>query len=72
MSDERPPGFEAPAFGPDYDERSAAADADVAAGRFVPNERVRQWLRSIIDGNAEAPPFSHCSSNSARLAVVGP
>lgn len=60
MSDEKPPGFEeAPAaFDADYDERSAAADADVAAGRLVPNERVMAWLQSIIDGKPEPPPFS--------------
>lgn len=60
MSDEKPPGFEeAPAeFDADYDERSAAADADVAAGRLVPNESVMTWLQSIIDGKPEPPPFS--------------
>jgi len=38
MSDEKPPGVEeAPAeFDADFDERAAAADADVAAGRVVP------------------------------------
>ncbi|HRD27121.1 MAG TPA: antitoxin [Caulobacter sp.] len=48
MSDEKPPGFEeAPAeFDADYDERSAAADADVAAGRVVPHEEVAKWLRT--------------------------
>lgn len=72
MSDDRPPGFETPAFGPDYDERPAAADADVAAGRVVPNERVKQWLQSIIDGKPGPAPFSPCSSNPSRRAVVGP
>ncbi len=47
MSDPKPPGFEeAPAtvFDDDYDEHSAAADADVAAGRVVPHAEVRKWL----------------------------
>jgi len=48
MSDEKPPGVEeAPAeFDADYDERSATADADVAAGRVVPHEEVAKWLRT--------------------------
>lgn len=60
MSDEKPPGFEetSAAFDADYDEHSAEADADVAAGRVVPHERVRQWLQSIIDGKPEPTPFS--------------
>ncbi len=60
MSDEKPPGFEerAAVFDADYDEHSAEADADVAAGRVVPHERVRQWLQSIIDGKPEPTPFS--------------
>lgn len=49
MSDEKPPGFEeaAAAFDADYDERSAAADADAAAGRVVPHSKVRKWLMAI-------------------------
>ena len=49
MSDEKSPGFEeAPvAFDADYDERSAAADADVAAGRVVPHSEVRKWLLAV-------------------------
>lgn len=60
MSDEEPPGFkEAPiAFDADYDERSAAADADAAAGWVVPHEVVAKWLQSIIDGKPELPPYS--------------
>lgn len=60
MSDPKPPGFEeVPVeFDADYDERSAAADADAAAGRVVPHERVKQWLQSIIDSRPEPAPFS--------------
>lgn len=72
MSDDKPLGFEEPAFGPDYDEQSAAADADVAAGRVVPNERVKLWLQSIIDGKPEPAPFSYRSSNSSHRSRVSP
>lgn len=58
MSAPRPPGFEEPAFDPDYDERSAAADADAAAGRVVPHAEVRKWLQSIIDGRPTPTPYS--------------
>lgn len=60
MTDPRQPGVEeAPAeFDADYDERSAAADADAAAGRVVPHERVAKWLQSIIDGKPEPAPYS--------------
>lgn len=46
MSDPKIPGVEEPSvpFDADYDERSAAADADVAAGRVVPHEEVAKWL----------------------------
>lgn len=48
MSEPDPPGLnDAPAaFEDDYDEHSAAADADVAAGRVVPHEDVVRWLRT--------------------------
>ncbi len=48
MTDPKQPGVEeAPvAFDADYDERSAAADADVAAGRVVPHEEVAKWLKT--------------------------
>lgn len=60
MSDPKPPGVEeVPAdFDQDYDKRSVAADADAAAGRVVPHERVKQWLQSIVDGKPEPAPFS--------------
>jgi predicted transcriptional regulator len=60
MTDPKQPGVEeAPAeFDADYDEHSAQADADAAAGRVVPHERVRQWLQSIIDGKPEPTPYS--------------
>lgn len=60
MSDPRQPDFEeAPAeFDSDYDEHSAQADAEAAAGRVVPHERVAKWLQSIIDGKPEPAPFS--------------
>jgi len=60
MSEPKQPGVEeAPAeFDADYGERSAAADADVAAGRVVPHEEVAKWLKSIIDGKPESAPFS--------------
>lgn len=60
MSEPKTPGVEEPSnpFDADYDERSAAADADVAAGRVVPHEVVSKWLQSIIDGKPEPPPFS--------------
>jgi hypothetical protein len=46
MSEPKQPGVgETPAvFETDYDERSAAADADAAAGRVVPHEEVAKWL----------------------------
>jgi hypothetical protein len=49
MSDEKPPGFEETpaAFDADYDEHSAEADADVAAGRVVPHSEVRKWLLAV-------------------------
>jgi hypothetical protein len=56
MSDHKPPCVE---FDAEFDERSAAADADAAAGRVVPHERVSRWLQSIIDGKPEPTPFSH-------------
>ncbi|MFY7851315.1 MAG: antitoxin [Brevundimonas sp.] len=70
MSDPRQPRFEeAPAeFGADYDERSAAADADVAAGRVVPHERVAKWLQSIIEGKPEPAPFSRLALQRAATA----
>lgn len=57
MSDPKPLGFEeAPAeFDADYDERSAAADADAAAGRVVPHEDVAKWLRTW--GTPEGKPL---------------
>lgn len=60
MSEPKQPGVEekAAVFDADYDERSAAADADAAAGRVVPHEEVSRWLQSIIDGQPEPPPFS--------------
>ena len=59
MSDPKEPtGFEeAPAaFDDDYDEHSAQADADVAAGRVVPHSEVRKWMQSIIDGSPQPMP----------------
>ena len=49
MTDPPQPGVEeAPAeFDADYDEHSAAADADVAAGRVVPHSEVRKWLMAV-------------------------
>jgi len=60
MSEPEKPGVEETPvpFDADYDERSAAADADAAAGRVVPHEVVSKWLQSIIDGRPEPPPFS--------------
>lgn len=72
MSDPKQPGFEeAPAeFNADYDERSA--DADVAAGRVVPHERVAKWLQSIIDGKPEPAPFSAGPAAPPHHAGVSP
>ena len=36
----------------------AEAEADVAAGRVVPHERVREWLASIGTPDESPPPFS--------------
>ena len=60
MSDPKSPGFEeAPAtFDADYDERSAAADADAAAGRVVPHEDVARWLASWGTPHETPPPKS--------------
>ena len=60
MSEPKQPGMEeaSTVYDADYDERSAAADADAAAGRVVPHEVVSRWLQSIIDGKPEPPPFS--------------
>lgn len=46
MSEPKQPGVEeaATSFSADYDERSAAADADAVAGRVVPHEDVSKWL----------------------------
>lgn len=61
MTHSKSPGFEeapAPAFAEDYDEHSAAADADVAAGRVVPHAKVAKWMQSIIDGKPKPMPKS--------------
>jgi hypothetical protein len=34
----------------------AEAEADVAAGRVVPHERVREWLMKLARGEREPPP----------------
>ncbi|HXE55589.1 MAG TPA: hypothetical protein VN541_21375 [Tepidisphaeraceae bacterium] len=34
----------------------AAAEADVAAGRVVPHERVREWLERLAKGEKVPPP----------------
>jgi predicted transcriptional regulator len=39
-------------------EERALAEADVAAGRVVPHERVREWLKSIGTPNETPPPYS--------------
>jgi predicted transcriptional regulator len=36
----------------------AEADADVAAGRVVPHERVRDWLKSLGTPNQLPTPYS--------------
>ncbi|AYV46921.1 antitoxin [Caulobacter flavus] len=44
---------------PDTDaEREAAADADVAAGRCVPHERVREWLKTVGTPEQTPTPYS--------------
>lgn len=60
MSEPDPPGLnDTPAaFDADYDERSAAADADVAAGRVVPHEEVVKWLKTWGTADEMPPPFS--------------
>lgn len=70
MSEAKQPGVEeAPVeFDADYDERSAAADADVAAGRVVPHEKVARWLQSIIEGKPEPAPFSRLALQRAATA----
>jgi predicted transcriptional regulator len=34
----------------------AAAEADVAAGRVIPHERVREWLLKLAKGERVPPP----------------
>ena len=34
----------------------AAAEADFAAGRVVPHERVREWLMRLAKGEKVPPP----------------
>lgn len=34
----------------------AEAEADYAAGRFVPHERVREWLLKLARGEKVPPP----------------
>ena len=70
MSDPKQAEFEeAPAeFDGDYDEHSAQADADVAAGRVVPHERVAKWLQSNIDGKPEPAPFTQLALQRAATA----
>lgn len=36
----------------------ARGDADVAAGRTVPHERVREWLLHLAAGGKSPPPQS--------------
>ncbi|WP_297514897.1 antitoxin [uncultured Caulobacter sp.] len=36
----------------------AAADADVAAGRVVPHERVREWLKTVGTPHQTPTPYS--------------
>jgi predicted transcriptional regulator len=36
----------------------AAADADLEAGRVVPHERVREWLKSLGTPNQLPTPYS--------------
>ena len=36
----------------------AKADADVAAGRVVPHERVREWLKTIGTPGQTPTPYS--------------
>ncbi len=36
----------------------AEAEADIAAGRVVPHERVREWLDSIGTPNEKPVPYS--------------
>ncbi len=36
----------------------AAADAEIEAGKGVPHERVREWLRKLANGEKLPPPHS--------------
>lgn len=64
MSELDPPGFEEePSIFDEIDEeadarREAEAEADVAAGRVVPHERVAEWLRSIGTASEKPVPYS--------------
>jgi predicted transcriptional regulator len=40
------------------DEAELAADADLEAGRVVPHERVREWLKSLGTPNQLPTPYS--------------
>lgn len=38
------------------DERDLAAIAEIRAGRYISNEAMMRWLKSIIDGNPIPSP----------------
>ncbi|WP_216361203.1 antitoxin [Caulobacter mirabilis] len=60
MSEPKQPGVEeaSTVYDADYDKRSAAADADAAAGRVVPHEEVAKWLASWGTPNETPLPKS--------------
>ncbi len=36
------------------------ARAEIAAGKGVPHQKVREWLRNLPDGRVETPPCAVC------------
>jgi predicted transcriptional regulator len=48
----------------------AEAEADYAAGRFVPHERVREWLLKLARGKKVPPPESaHAARRPSLLGA---
>lgn len=48
----------------------AEAEADYAAGRAVPHERVREWLVRLAKGEKVTPPGLRAGKPGSRLTKV--
>ena len=53
---ERKPKFDMPPDAETEARLDAEAEADYAAGRVVPHERVREWLMKLARGERVQPP----------------